>query len=101
MINFFRKLFKKNYIQAVTLTLREIKELADYAGFKICKDPEGYETNKDSFEHAINVYEDFHEGFIMEGDDGEAECYRVVCKPTVDVDIECVEPLGVNAFEED
>lgn len=101
MIKFFKRIFKRNHVSGVTLTLREIKELASYAGFVICKDPEGYQTNKDSYEHAMNVYEDYHEGFIMGNDDGDVELYRVVCNPTVDTDIECVQPLGKDAFEEE
>ena len=101
MIKFFKRIFKKNHVSAVTLTLREIKELASYVGFIICKDPEGYQVNKDSYEHAMNVYEDYREGFAMENDDDDVELHRVVCNPTVDTDIECVQPLGRDMFEEE
>ena len=100
MFRFIKKLFKKNYCTCVTLTLQEIKELAEFAGFKVCKFTD-YDVHKDDFSHAINVYEDYHDGFVFYDDDGDPEVYRVVCNLLHDTDYEFVEPLGKNVLEED
>ena len=100
MFNFIKRLFKKNNVDGVTLSLREIKELAELAGFEISKSPENYEQIKDSYDSMINVYEDNVEGFAFDGEDGDVEVYRVACVYTVDTEIDNVFALGKNLLED-
>ena len=100
MFNFIKRYFKKNNVDGVTLSLREIKELAELAGFEISKLPESYEQIKDSYDSMINVYEDNVEGFAFDTEDGGVEVYRVACVYAADTEIDNVFALGENLLED-
>lgn len=99
MFNFIRRPFKKNNIDGVNLSLREIKELAEFAGFEISKLPENYEQIKDDYDSMINVYQDNVKGFAFETEDGDPEVYRVVCVYNADTELDTVVALGENLLE--
>ena len=100
MFNFIKRYFKKNNVDGVTLSIREIKELAELVGFEISKSPENYEQIKDSYDNMINVYEDNVKGFAFDGEDGNVEVYRVACVYAVDTEIDTVFALGKNLLED-
>ena len=100
MFNFIKKHFKKNNVDGVTLSLREIKELAELAGFEISKLPENYEQIKDSYDNMIDVYEDNIDGFAFDAEDGGVEVYRVICVYTADTEINNAFTLGKNLLED-
>ena len=96
------KIFKKkeeDNVEGVNLSLREIKELAELAGFEISKVPDNYEEIKDDCESMINVYQDNVEGFVFDNEDGGIDLYRVVCVYNADTELNDVFALGENLFE--
>ena len=91
---------KKNTVDAVTLSLFEIKDLAELAGFKISELPENYESVKNEPEGAFVVYQDNENGFSLMVD-GKPSGFRVVCTRWSDEECDNVIPLGEDVLGEE
>ena len=91
---------KKNTVDAITLMLWEIKDLAELAGFEISKLPKGYNKHKNNPERAFVVYQDNENGFPMLIND-KPSGFRVVCTKYPDVDADDIFPLGENVMEDE